>query len=415
LGGHPRANLGRLHPDGRIDEAFNPTAAGSIDAWVNPEVRSIALEPDGRILVAGTFTLLAGQPRANLGRIDRDGRLDEAFNPTGNYVIATLLVQPDGGIMVGGKFSTLGGQKAANLARLLPDGSLDPRFGASVAGGAVEVVLTLADGRVLLGGTFDSINKAPRKGLGCVAPDGSLLAEFNLAQLAVVSCLVEQADGRILVGGRFASLGGKPRQNLARLHPDGRLDDSFTPTASEGNGNGSVNCLAVESDGKIIVGGSFTTLGAEPRQGIGRIENVGVAVSRLDLSQTNILWQLGGTGPRIARATFQYLDEQRQPMRTVAATRIPGGWQASVDPLPASARIRAQGLVSGGVRGGSAWFVHSEVGGPPRLEIATTSSTNIQLRVSSRPGTSWKLEFQDSLGSSVWRTLEGGIGAESPS
>jgi hypothetical protein len=82
-----------------------------------------------------------------------------------------------------------------------------------------------------------------------------------------------QADGRILVGGQFTTLAGQSRTNIARLNADGTLDTSFNPGA--GGFYPHVNSLAVQADGKILVGGSFTTLGGQSRTNIGRLDNTG--------------------------------------------------------------------------------------------------------------------------------------------
>src|SRR5947199_10171369 len=87
-----------------------------------------------------------------------------------------------------------------------------------------------------------------------------------------------QADGKILVAGDFTTLGGggtgtTVRNKVGRLNPDGTLDTSFDPGA-----NLAVLALAIEADGKILVGGNFTTIGdggtgTTPRNSIGRLTN----------------------------------------------------------------------------------------------------------------------------------------------
>jgi uncharacterized delta-60 repeat protein len=68
------------------------------------------------------------------------------------------------------------------------------------------------------------------------------------------------------VGGSFSTLGGQTRNYLGRLNPDGTLDTGFNPGA-----NGSVSSLAVGADGKILVGGDFSTLGGQTRNCLGRL------------------------------------------------------------------------------------------------------------------------------------------------
>ncbi len=62
-----------------------------------------------------------------------------------------------------------------------------------------------------------------------------------------------QADGKILIGGFFSTVLGVTRNNIARLNTDGTLDTDFNP-----NANGYVLAIAVQADGKILVGGSFS-------------------------------------------------------------------------------------------------------------------------------------------------------------
>lgn len=86
-----------------------------------------------------------------------------------------------------------------------------------------------------------------------------------------IYALAVQADGKILVGGEFFGMGGQPRANIARLNGDGTLDESFNPGAG-----GVVWSLAVQPDGKILVGGNFTMLGGQPRSFVGRLKGDGM-------------------------------------------------------------------------------------------------------------------------------------------
>ena len=93
--------------------------------------------------------------------------------------------------------------------------------------------------------------------------------DFNPGADGGVNALAVQSDGRILVGGWFTNLGSLTRHSIGRLHADGTVDDAFDPGA--GGVYPYVNCLAVQPDGKILAGGSFTTLAGQTRTGIGRL------------------------------------------------------------------------------------------------------------------------------------------------
>ena len=75
---------------------------------------------------------------------------------------------------------------------------------------------------------------------------------FNPGAGGTVYSLAVQADGKILVGGYFTTLGGQARSSLGRLNADGSLDTAFNPGA-----NNNVYCLLVQADGEILVGGLF--------------------------------------------------------------------------------------------------------------------------------------------------------------
>ena len=94
---------------------------------------SIALQTDGRILAAGIFTTIGGQPRNNIARLNAATGLADSFNPNTNAYILSVAVQSDGKILAGGGFTTVspnGGVAVTrnNIARLETDGRLDRTF-----------------------------------------------------------------------------------------------------------------------------------------------------------------------------------------------------------------------------------------------------------------------------------------------
>ena len=97
--------IGRLHPDGSLDVAYNPGADNAVFA--------LAEQPNGKILIGGAFTGLGGgtgeTPRNYLGRLNTDGSLDMSFDPGADFLVNGLGLQADGKILVGGYFSGLGG------------------------------------------------------------------------------------------------------------------------------------------------------------------------------------------------------------------------------------------------------------------------------------------------------------------
>ena len=111
-GRHLRNSLARLNADGSVDVAFNPGVAGHSGFYV-PQVYAIALQADGKIVVGGRFQGLGGgtgaTPRDNIGRLNADGSVDAGFNPGANSFVSALAIQPDGKILAAGTFFQLGG------------------------------------------------------------------------------------------------------------------------------------------------------------------------------------------------------------------------------------------------------------------------------------------------------------------
>ena len=100
----------------------------------------------------------------------------------------------------------------------------------------------------------------------------SALDGFDPNANGLVRVLIIQQNGKILLGGDFTTLspnGGAAitRNHIARLNPDGTLDTAFNP-----NGNDSVYSIAVQADGKILAGGQFTSIGGQTRNHIGRLD-----------------------------------------------------------------------------------------------------------------------------------------------
>jgi len=87
------------------------------------------------------------------------------------------------------------------------------------------------DGKLLVAGELTMLNGVPVNSVCRLLPNGQVDASFNAPSLSigVVYCLALQADGKVLIGGAFTSVGGQPRFGLARLLPDGALDTSFVP------------------------------------------------------------------------------------------------------------------------------------------------------------------------------------------
>ncbi len=266
VNGVGRSYLARLNADGSVDERFN-SGAGP-----NAVVKLLAVQADGKVVISGGFSSVNGLVRNRIARLNADGSIDTSFNnpgagPNGN--VNAMAVQADGKVVIGGDFSSVNGVRRVFIARLLADGSLDANFSPE-ASWFVHELSVRADGKLLIGGSFTSVNGVSRYNIARLNADGSVDTSFNPGTGAnnVVVALAEQTDGRVVIGGDFTSVNGVSRKNIARLNADGSVDAGFNPGAGA---NGAVYALAVQADGKLVMGGAFTSVNGVARYRIARL------------------------------------------------------------------------------------------------------------------------------------------------
>ncbi len=278
----PNESAPRSAPQNRA-----PSADGDIDASFNPSVsegfgfvEEAIVQPDGKVIIGGLFSGVNGAPRSYLARINADGSLDATFNPGGsgpNATVRALALQPDGRILIGGNGATYNGVFRGTITRLNADGTPDASFNGSgsSAGGVVESIAVQTDGKILIGGSFPTFNGVPRSRIARLNADGSLDQTFNPGSgfnNAVLS-IVPLPDGRILVGGAFTQYNGAPVGIIVRLNADGSLDSTFNTGAA--STNGSVESIVVQPDGRILVGGQFSFFNGAPALGVVRLNASG--------------------------------------------------------------------------------------------------------------------------------------------
>ena len=247
--------LARLNTNGSLDNTFNPRTG------FNGQPGSVAVQTDGKIVVGGSFTTYNGTPRNNIVRINGDGSLDTSFNPFNGFDgdVNAVAIQADGRIVVAGSFTSFNGTARNRIARLNANGSLDTSFDPGTGFGGIVYTLALqSDGKIVAGGGFGSFNGTTRNGIARLNTNGSLDTDFNPGTGFdnVVNAVAIQADGKVIVGGGFGNFNANSRNGIARLNASGSLDTDFNP----GTGfNSIVYALAIQTDGKVVVGGSFAS------------------------------------------------------------------------------------------------------------------------------------------------------------
>lgn len=280
------ATFPSIAQEGGNDNSFSPQPG--INGWGGSAVETIALQTDGKIIIAGEFDAYNLTSRPRIARLHTDAALDTSFNPgTGaNGTIQSCLVQHDGKILIAGDFTHYNGHPAPRLARLLPGGAIDTTFNPGLgADGKIWMMVLQKDQKILLVGQFNKLNGVDVNTIARLNPNGSLDTTFNAGAGANGAsrssyAVALQQDGRIYVGGSFTQFGGKPANCIARLYPDGRLDSTFKSNPGISEPTGSIVVLSVFAiaplpEGKVLIGGCFSKLDGVNRKGLARVDSTG--------------------------------------------------------------------------------------------------------------------------------------------
>jgi uncharacterized delta-60 repeat protein len=227
--GIQRNGIARLNADGTLDTTFDPLQGFD----QSPDV--VVLQDDGKILVGGYFNLYNGVTRNHIVRLNADGSLDNAFDPGNQFTddIRSIAVQPDGRIVVGGNLieNFPFGVIRPRIRRLNADGSIDNSFDPGDGFNSYPYAFHFqSDGKIIVAGDFATFNNTQRKGIARLNADGSLDGSFDPGSgfesignpgLSFVNDMTVLDDGKILVVGNYETYDGTPRNRITRLIGDG--------------------------------------------------------------------------------------------------------------------------------------------------------------------------------------------------
>jgi uncharacterized repeat protein (TIGR01451 family)/uncharacterized delta-60 repeat protein len=251
---------------GSVNVGFAPFINGSVDALF------VQTNGENKIYIGGTFTMVDGVARSNVARLNLNGTLDTVYNVgvgPSNGVVRAIVALEDGRAYVGGSFTGFGTSTNRYLVRLLPDGAVDPTFNAQLDN-AVNALYVQPDGRILVGGLFTRVGFTQRSYLVRLNTNGVADFSFGFGEGpdAPVRAIAVQSDGRIVIGGDFTHVGGLPRARVARLLASGMVDTTFNPGAGP---EGSVRSVVVDAENRVLMGGLFTTVSGVSRGRIARL------------------------------------------------------------------------------------------------------------------------------------------------
>lgn len=297
-----------VQPDGRIvvGGKFNSSVMGASNCarflitgaadnfapFANDAVRALALQTNGKIVIGGDFVAVGmGLQRRFIARLFAATGAPDYFDPDANGPVHALAIQGDNKILLGGLFTTVGGQSQGKLSRIDPlTGASDGfRANAQVGQGDVYSIAVQPDCKILLGGNFEIFGVPPgtppvaHAGIVRVNFDGAHDLTFKL-NVPPVYAIAVQPDRKIVFGGAFVNLGSAEQTQvsrwcIARYESDGKVEQ----TVSIANDSNIIGAVALQSDGKVILGGDFTTINGQPRRGLVRL-NTDLSVDQsLDL------------------------------------------------------------------------------------------------------------------------------------
>src|SRR3989339_493913 len=268
--------------DGTEDTDFYTNLGTGFDNSVS----AIAVQSDGDVVLGGGFSSLNGNARLYLVRLNSDGTEDTAFYTnlgTGfDSNVSAIAVQSDGDILVGGSFSTLNGNERLSLVRLNSDGTEDTDFYTNLGTGFASTVNKIevqSDGDILVGGAFGTFNDNTRNRIVRLNSDGTEDTAFytNLGtavSVGNINDIAVQSDGDIVLVGSFTSFNGSTRNRIVRRNSDGTEDTDFYTNLGTGFGS-FINSVFIQSDGDILLGGFFSTFNGSTRNRIVRLNSDG--------------------------------------------------------------------------------------------------------------------------------------------
>ena len=282
LSGVALNRIARLNSDGTLDTAFNTTTGSGLG---DPAL-SIVIQPDGKYIVAGGFISYNGTTVNRLIRLNSNGTLDTAFSSNqgtsfgggGIGMTATYIaIQTDGKIVVSGGFTLFNGTTANRLVRLNSDGTLDTTFAANIGTGLNSFggpIAIQTDGKIIVGGSFTTFNGTTSNRIVRLNSNGTLDTTFGSGLSDAPNGISIQTDGKIIITGNFTSFNGTAINRVVRLNSNGTIDTAFATNIGTGANAYAMN-TTLQSDGKIIVTGNFTTFNGAAINRIVRLNSDG--------------------------------------------------------------------------------------------------------------------------------------------
>lgn len=306
----PAGHIVRLHTDGSVDSTFQ--CGSGFDA----EPLDMEVQGDGKLLICGGFTVYNGTALTRrLTRLNVDGTMDTSFNPPsfGPISINSIELRSDGRILLGGGMGVVSPMQSG-VCQLNPDGTPDPLFSTGTGFNSfVSSIELLSDGSIMVTGLFTSFAGTSCPGFCVLNASGSLKTSFQFGSGFNVrpNCMEASVDGGCFIGGGFTTYRGNAVKRLLKLNSDGTPDTTF----NVGTGpSANVNSVHLQSDGRLLCGGALSSFNGTAVNRLCRLEANGAINTTFNTGTgaNGLVLQIGqdGSGALIVSGNFTQFNGQ---------------------------------------------------------------------------------------------------------
>jgi len=324
------------------EDSYTPSFMYNLASGFNNFLDLVLQQSDGKFILAGRYTNFAGISINRIIRLNSDGTVDSTFlanvgtGADGNVISGAL--QSDGKIVLGGAFITWNGTTVGRVVRLNSDGTLDTTFASNIGTGAsaaVEELVVQSDGKIIIVGSHTTFNNVTNNRVIRLnsdgTPDSAFTTAIGTAASGRVDAVALQSDGKIVLAGNFSTWAGTTVGRIVRLNSDGTRDTALNTNTGTGSTSGTIEDIALQSDGKIVLGGAFTVFNGTTVNRIVRLNSDG---TRDTTFTTNTGAAVGGNS--VVRVILQ-------PDQKIIVTGTFLTWNSST--VPGTVRLNTDGTL----------------------------------------------------------------------
>jgi uncharacterized delta-60 repeat protein len=251
------SSINKYNIDGTIDDSFNRNISTALSGLFS-NTKILYETGSQKLYMIGNFTSYQSHAIPRILKIDALGNLDTAFN-YGSGISGTPqdMIFSGNSLIIVGAITSYQGSSASGIFKINLNGTRDTTFATGTFVGNSTCVAMQADGKIIVGGQFTQYAGNSRNRIVRINRNGSIDTSFVIGTgfNSNVNALKIQSDGKIIVGGQFTTYSGVTANGIVRLNSNGTRDNTFI----NGSGFSSPSVLAIELDssGKIYVSGSF--------------------------------------------------------------------------------------------------------------------------------------------------------------